>query len=179
MKNERPMTREERREQRIQREMMYCKHYDPAGVTMIGGKEPHGYCKAGVVYLDQFGRAPKDDPNSNIEGYGYYESAGIFERMCCCKGNERSHEEQIASCPKWERRTREDGERRDDEIEASMARFRIVMPVVAEWRKKPPRGKLEVIECPACKGRLHLSQSSYNGHVHGQCETAGCVSWME
>lgn len=31
----------------------------------------------------------------------------------------------------------------------------------------------------ACGGKLHLSQSSYNGHVHGKCETPDCVSWME
>lgn len=29
------------------------------------------------------------------------------------------------------------------------------------------------------EGRLHLSQSSYNGHVHGRCETDDCVRWME
>jgi hypothetical protein len=28
-------------------------------------------------------------------------------------------------------------------------------------------------------GWLHLSQSAYNGHVHGKCETDDCVSWME
>lgn len=37
----------------------------------------------------------------------------------------------------------------------------------------------EVVECPACKGRLHLSIAAYNGHVHGKCETDGCVAWME
>lgn len=99
------------------------------------------------------------------------------KRSPCVKGHELS--DPLALCPKWIRRTREQGEARADRMEASMARFRLVMPVVAEWRTKPPRGKREVIECPACKGRLHLSQASSNGHVHGQCETAGCVSWME
>lgn len=65
------------------------------------------------------------------------------------------------------------------ETDALLARMRKVMPAVSEWRKKAPRGKQEVIECPACGGRLHLSQSSYNGHVHGHCETDGCVRWME
>ena len=166
------------REKTIEHDMMYCQHYDPSGVTMIGGKEPHGHCKAGVVYLDQFGRADKDSEHSYIDGR-YYESAGIFKRLCCTSGNERSESEQLASCPKWIRRTREQGEARADDIDASTERFRKVMPVVAEWRKKPPKGKQEIIECPVCNGKLHLSQSSYNGHVHGHCETEGCVSWME
>jgi len=56
------------------------------------------------------------------------------------------------------------------------------MPVVSKWRtwnEKNRVAKQEVIECPQCKGRLHLSQAAYNGHVHGHCETKGCVSWME
>lgn len=167
------------REETIAHTMKYCQHYDASGVTMIGGKEPHGYCKAGVVYLDQFGRAPKDVPHSHIEGVGYYPSAGIFQRICCNKGGERSEAEQLAACPKWLRKTREQGEARHAEIEAAITRMMVVGPVVAEWRAKPPIGKAEVIECPACKGRLHLSQAACNGHVHGHCETKGCVSWME
>lgn len=67
--------------------------------------------------------------------------------------------------------------------EDSHRRMTLVGPVVREWRKDWSKSnrvaKAEVIECPACKGRLHLSQAAYNGHVWGQCETKGCVSWME
>ncbi len=63
--------------------------------------------------------------------------------------------------------------------DTGMSNTRKVMLVVAEWRKKGPKGKREVIECPACGGKLHLSQSGYNGHVHGACDTDGCVRWME
>ena len=157
------------REDSIAWTMRYCQHYDPSGVTMIGGKEPHGHCKAGVNYHQQFPNPDKTQPE-------YY---GIFIRLCCTSGGKRTETEQLASCPKWLRSTREQGEKQHDEIEASMARMRVVMPVVGEWRKKKPFGKQEIIECPACKGKLHLSQASYNGHVHGQCETEGCVSWME
>lgn len=53
--------------------------------------------------------------------------------------------------------------------------------VASTWRvkPKPDHDRSEVIECPVCKGRLHLSQSSLNGHCHGKCETEGCVAWME
>jgi hypothetical protein len=99
-------------------------------------------------------------------------------RMAPCIGGHNS-KDVLAICPKWERRSLEHAEARADAIEEGMRRMTLVGPVVAAWRKKEPRGKQEVIECPACKGRLHLGQSSYNGHVRGQCETKGCVSWME
>ena len=36
------------------------------------------------------------------------------------------------------------------------------------------------IECPICKtGKLHFSVARSNGHVHAQCTTRLCVSWME
>jgi hypothetical protein len=170
------------REQFIQKEQQYCQHYDPSGVTMIGGKPPHGHCKAGVNYLDHFGRAPKDDPNSYLDGR-YHESSAIFKRMCCTSGGERADDEQTALCPKWLRRTREQAIERYDGIESAMNRMRAIGPTVAKWRtwtKKNRVAKQEAIDCPTgCGGKLHLSQSSYNGHVHGQCTTNGCVSWME
>ena len=53
--------------------------------------------------------------------------------------------------------------------------------IASEWRVKPkPKSdRREVVECPICKGKLLLSQSAYNGHVWGKCETAGCLTWME
>lgn len=82
-------------------------------------------------------------------------------------------------CPHWVRKTREQAEKRADEIEAAIKRMTVAWPIIAEWKKKKPIGKAEIIECPACKGRLHLSQAASNGHVHGKCETNGCLSWME
>ena len=82
-------------------------------------------------------------------------------------------------CPKWQRRSLEHAEKRADSIEKMMRRMAVVDPVISAWRKKEPRGKAEVIECPACKGRLHLKQSSYNGHVSAKCETEDCVAFIE
>lgn len=60
-------------------------------------------------------------------------------------------------------------------------KFLVALKVAGEWKvkPKPKEDRREVVECPICKGRLHLSQSAYNGHCHGRCETDGCVSWME
>ena len=62
-----------------------------------------------------------------------------------------------------------------------MNKFLVALKVAGEWKvkPKPAQDRREVVKCPICNGRLHLSQSSYNGHCHGRCETEGCVSWME
>lgn len=82
-------------------------------------------------------------------------------------------------CPKWERVTREAAEKRAEHIEQSMRKLTIAGPFIGAWRKKEPRGKAEVVECPVCKGALHLSQSSYNGHVWAKCKTEDCISFIE
>jgi hypothetical protein len=126
-----------------------CKHHSKAK----GGKPRGGldtYCVLGLEIKTPFGIC--------IGGHE-------------CKG---AH-----PCEKWERRTREMGEARADRSEKAITQMMLVGPAVAEWRNKKPIGKAEIIECPACKGRLHLSQAASNGHVHGKCETADCVSWME
>jgi hypothetical protein len=65
-------------------------------------------------------------------------------------------------------------------LDGRMGKLGVVMKGILPWRQKNEgRSAQEVIECPACKGRLHLSIAAYNGHVHGQCETDGCVSWVE
>lgn len=58
--------------------------------------------------------------------------------------------------------------------------LRVVMVGILPWRQAH-KGKSasEIVECPACNGRLHLSIERYNGHIHGKCETPGCVSFIE
>ena len=143
------------REERIAHEMNYCQNYDRGeGASMV--------CSAGCDI--------KAVQKIKVGDRGITWGP-------CIEGH--TLQDPLSHCPKWIRRTREQGEKRADDIERCLLRMTKVMPVVAEWRKKPPVGKSEVIACPACGGKLHLSQSSYNGHVHGQCETSGCASWME
>jgi len=154
------------REETIRWVMNYCQHYDPNAILMVGGEEPTGICKAGVNYVETFGSSP-----------------GIFQRIPCTSGGEKTKDELCEMCPKWLQSTRQQGESRADRNEASEKRMALIFPVIGKWRrgwsKKNRVGKEEVIECPACKGELHLSQAAYNGHVWGKCETDGCVNWME
>lgn len=84
-------------------------------------------------------------------------------------------------CPFWQEPTPAEVEQDRIERDAAYERAKVAIRVASQWRvkPKPAHDRREVIECPCCKGRLHLSQSAYNGHVHGKCETDGCVSWME
>lgn len=143
------------REERIAFDMSYCQHYQH-------GKGADMVCSAGMD-LETMPRVATGKK--------------AIKRGPCINGH--TLENPTAHCPHWLRRTREQAENRADAIEASIQRLTVVMPVVDAWRAKKPRGKAEVIECPVCHGRLHLSQAAYNGHVHGQCETKDCVSWME
>lgn len=69
----------------------------------------------------------------------------------------------------------------DTEEGKAFDNYMLAIKKAYEWKvtPKPAADRNEVIECPLCKGNLHMYQSAYNGHVHGQCETKGCLCWME
>lgn len=147
------------RDAHIEFDRNYCTHYAPQP-----GSVKHDYCALGCDASKRMKEAHEaGEPN-----------------MSPCIGGHKSPN-GLARCPKWERRSMEHAEKRADAMEAAMRDMMIVDPVVYAWRTKPKpaRDRLEVIECPVCKGKLHLSQSSYNGHVHAHCETPECVSFME
>ncbi len=143
------------REEHIEFAMNYCQHYHPRPGAEIG-------CGAGVD-IRKMQRVPTGPK-------------GI--KWGPCIGG-HTLENPLAVCRHWLRTTREQGEARADGIERSMKKLTIAGPFIGAWRKKEPYGKAEVVECPVCKGRLHLSQAAYNGHVHARCETADCISFME
>lgn len=153
------MTLEQQRESSIARDMNQCAHMRQVRLFKDGGG--HDDCKAGVLFKSVGGTPWK------------------FSALPCNLGAHFDDAAMIERCPKWVRTTREQAEKEYDELEAVWEKTIKVIKAIALWRKKPPIGKQEVIECPECKGRLHLSQAAVNGHVHAKCETNGCVSWME
>lgn len=76
----------------------------------------------------------------------------------------------------------------DAEVEESNKRFQstmtarkaIVDHLGGPW-KKGVGGASGAIDCPVCKipKALKFSRAGYNGHIHAQCATKGCVCWME
>lgn len=134
----------------------WCIHYrSPSGP---GGRKNTTCCEAGVEY-------------SNF--------AGGFHRQPCFLDKGKSKPDALP-CERLRLPTSEEIAAHEQWLNARMDNMRTVMLGIRPWREKHKgRSHGEVIECPACTGRLHLSIAAYNGHVHGRCETDGCVSWME
>jgi len=148
------------REERIAWRMNYCQHYapKPGWKQADRSKDCEAGCDIANIKRAQIpGKALKWGPC--IEGHLLPDAKAL--------------------CPKWERYTREQGEAYADDVERSLRKLTIAGPFIAAWRKKGPQGKAESVECPVCKGKLHLSQSGYNGHVRAHCETADCISFIE
>ena len=78
------------------------------------------------------------------------------------------------ACNKREPRTAEEVDAEDREFEERLsfvgrARAKIVA-------LKAPEGRTD---CPRCGQGLWFRVSSYNGHVHANCDTKDCLRWME
>lgn len=156
-------TVEERHARRRAERLQTCTHFN--GMGFYGQDDKR--CDAGVCYREL--RSTKKDAD------GRY----VKRLPCLPPLSEYAGTLPIAACEHFRAKTAEEVDAEEARLAARMALHAKVGPAVIAWRQKPPKGKREVIECPACGGRLHLAQSSYNGHVHGRCETADCVSWME
>jgi len=142
-------------------------------------------CKAGVNYHEKFG---KDDGIACRMPCFEYQTIPAHGRGTYVKHGEPTirkeinrHGAVVIPCELRQAPTQEQVEADRIESDAHMEKTFAALRVAGEWRVKPkPKAdRAEIVECPVCKGRLHLSQSAYNGHVWGKCETADCVSWME
>lgn len=161
-----------------------CIHFN--GLSMVGDGYKSGCCEAGVNYYETF-----DGKRAGImlrmpcvefrelpaHGRGTYIKAGeaTIRKEIDRKG------ETVIECASRVAPTPEQVEASRIEDDAAWERTITAIKVAAAWKvkPKPAHDRCEVIECPACKGRLHLHQSAHNGHCSGKCETEGCVSWIE
>lgn len=148
------------RQERIDHHRDYCVHYSPRP-----GKIGCNYCSGGM------------DTNLIQNIPVTTRSGSVLKFGPCIYGH--TLEDPLKHCPKWERRSIESGEKFADSVEKAMKRMEIAEPFITEWRNRKPIGKSEVVTCPACSGKLHLSQSSYNGHIQAKCETEDCINFIE
>lgn len=142
-----------------------------------------GYAPGWCIYY----RAPKigswgnghEDCEAGIP-FASFDGVKFDQRPCFLdKKTGESHPGSLP-CPHLRRPTPEEITAHEGWVSERFGKLGKVMMGIKPWRDAH-KGKsaAEVVDCPACGGRLHLSISSYNGHVHGRCETADCVSWME
>jgi hypothetical protein len=139
--------------------MGICEHYTGLVMHTKNGKKS---CKSGIEYYDQFGG-----------------KQGIIKRMSCTKGNQWGNAACLKACPFFQPTTRKESEKQYSIWEVKIKKIMVLNAAVAEWRVEPKHSRPDIIECPTCKGNLHLVQASINGDVHGKCETKNCVSFME
>lgn len=160
-----------------------CIHYN-GFMGRFGEPEPRR-CEAGVCYSEAFGREPGIMTRAPCIAYMVQTANGstlgkpgdtLFQRPW-----RLPRTPQPIPCGRRVEPTDEQVLEHQEEAERSFQKTIAALKVAAEWRvkPKPAHERREVVECPVCKGRLHLSQSAYNGHVHGKCETPKCVEWME
>ena len=55
------------------------------------------------------------------------------------------------------------------------------MATVAQIRSfvADKRGHSEVLDCPICHGKLHLSFAGTRRHVRARCETPDCIAFIQ
>jgi hypothetical protein len=83
-------------------------------------------------------------------------------------------------CPKLEFPSAEELAEDQKRIDAAIAELMKANDVIAKVKNEHRRKDWIGVEvCPICGGKLHMTHAAYNGHVHGRCETPGCLHWME
>jgi hypothetical protein len=88
--------------------------------------------------------------------------------------------DDAATCEHYAEPTAEEIAEDEAFIEQRMEMHRkAASAIVAIKREHKGQNWQGVVECPVCGGRLHVSHAACNGHVHGRCETADCLAWME
>jgi len=130
------------------------------------------HCQAGVCYHDV-----TTEPNK-LQGQALRIPCHSIPIMCSPAQLEEF--EKRGKCEKYCDPTPDEIAAYEAEMKAHMDKFLLSLPII-EKVKKEHKGKdwKGVEECPVCKGRLHMTHAKFNGHVWGQCETKGCLSWME
>lgn len=101
---------------------------------------------------------------------------GMATRIPCT----HLHDGNPVKCDKYRAYSKAEIDEEEKGFEESMERMRKVGPIVGQVKKEHKgEGWQGTIDCPCCDGKLHLSHAASNGHVWGQCETEGCLNWME
>jgi len=161
-----------------------CIHFN--GLGFVGAAYKEKCCAAGVNYFETF--------DGRLDGIMLRMPCVAFRELPADRRGTHIHPgkptvrveidrkgNNVKPCPHRKEPTDEQIEQSRRDQDAAWQKITAALHVAAAWRVKgkPANHREEVIECPVCKGRLHLQQSAHNGHCSGKCETAGCVSWIE
>lgn len=140
-----------------------------------------GYAAGWCIHYRYNRRSKSTDQNLCEAGVDLdkFHAAKFVQRPCFLDEQGQSKPYAIV-CDQLRRPTPDEIAEHEKWINRRMSILGTVMKGILPWRQAHKgTSAQEIVKCPACGGNLNLSISSYNGHVHGNCETTGCVSWME
>jgi len=136
--------------------MSKCKHYEGALAKQ---------CKLGILYASV-------DPCPD--------KPGRLTRLPCIDPDLAPLIGTRGQCEKYEGYTKEELAQREKVLLEALDRMDKLQSIIEKVKKEHKRKAWQgTVECPVCKGKLHLSHAAINGHVWGRCETTDCVRWME
>jgi len=142
-----------------------------------------GYAPGWCIHYRYNRDAKPGQPNTCEAGVDYNEfrgDGGTYKTQPCFLTDKGESKPGAVPCEHLRLPTPREIELHEEWLKRRMNLMGTVMTGIKPWRDAHKgRSAQEVVECPACKGPLHLSIAACNGHVHGHCETAGCASWME
>lgn len=146
----------------------WCVHYHRDPEKMFGkGVEK---CRAGVSY-DELSRV------------GELGRTGCSLRLPCIRSHhepEGRRGQPLFECLKLQWPTAEESAEHEREADEAIDRLMACMPLLDGIRRNHKGQDWNgTAECSTCGKSLHLRHAACNGHIHGQCETVDCVSFME
>jgi hypothetical protein len=136
-------------------------------------------CLAGVKYRDV-----TTDPD-NIEGRAFRKPCICWDKWKDSKGEKLDGKalenwEKRGHCDKYQEPSNEEIADHDVKVSDHVKQFMTTIPLISRIKKEHKGKNWKGIEkCPVCEGKLHMTHSSYNGHVWGKCETENCLNWLE
>lgn len=140
---------------------------------------PHQSCRQANMTDEEILRAMSDA--CPVCGSQDRDNRGLLKCECPCPSTLEQRRKIAQEMQSDLVRNQDDAEKEADERIERTAKARYTAKEDAkanDFRKG--RGGMGAVACPCCNsGVIRYSVASYNGHMHGRCSTAGCVSWME
>jgi hypothetical protein len=104
---------------------------------------------------------------------------GWIRRLPCFTFREEDKPNQV-HCDSFTLPTLEELADFETTLRLLLERHAKAMPLIFTMKKEyHGRDGQQIIDCPICGGRLHMTHAAMNGHVWGKCETPDCMEWIE
>jgi hypothetical protein len=152
-----------------------CKHHN--------GSFHNKTCDAGVNYADV-------TPQPTAPGRIFREPCVDWVERSKFSGaqlNQSQHEQCMmrGTCVRRELPTAEEIKAYEKKSDDFSNRIRKLTPLINQVKKDHRESWTGIVECPICKGELRLRLHVFGccgnqkKHLHGSCQTDGCVRWAE